>query len=871
MTATVLPTIEKIAQLLGGHVRSSREILCPGPNHSAADRSLSVKLDESAPDGFVAHSFSGDDPIACRDFVRKKLGLSPFKPTKKGGKPWKFVEEYIYRNETGEPFLRVCKCLDGNRKKQYPQWHWDGRQWVKGATKTKIPYRLPQLLAAPPTAPIYFVEGEKCADTLAKIDFIATTAAEGCEAAWDKALTPYFKDRVVFILVDADKGGRAHGQKVAKALDGVAASIKVIDLYSESDDGSDVADWLEGDPTGARLVRECKAAPLWEPSLASVEPETVAARTGGAAAVSILFKKQADALIELASGAVLFHTPDGNAYADVTVNGHRETYRVRSKKFKLWLGRRFYLAREGAPSSEAMNSALGVIEARAIFDGPEHKVNIRVGGRDGKFYIDLADDHWRTIEIDADGWRLIASPPVRFQRVFGMLPLPEPVPGGSIETLRPLLNVDRDGFVLIVAWLLAALRPNGPYPILNFVGEQGAAKSSVTELVRALVDPNTAMLRALPREDRDLFIAATNAHVQTFDNISTIPNWISDTLCRLATGGGFATRQLFTDDAEMLFDAMRPVILNGIEDVATRPDLVDRTLMMSLRNIENEKRREIAELKATFENDRAAILGSLFDAVAHGLSRIDQVNVSCLPRMADFFVWASACETAFWEAGTFARAYEANTNNAVSLTIEADLVASAVQTFMASHKVWEGKTSDLLGALSLFVTEQQRRSKGWPTQPNHLSGRLRRAAQSLRKVGILVTQDRDNKGSHIKITNTARAGSMGKSSSSSSPSSADNVHKDFGRDHQSGGDDQLLGRDDPVSGTVTSKSLKQKTSDDHDDHDDHYAALSEECRCAQCNGYDGTEQEYLIEGDRVWLHGECRRFYLAAYGEEAAP
>jgi hypothetical protein len=869
MTTAVLPTIEKIAQLLGGDVRSSSEILCPGPNHSAADRSLSVKLDERAPERFVVHSFSGDDPIACRDFVREKLGLSPFKPKKKGSKPWKFVEEYIYRNETGEPFLRVCKCLDGNRKKQYPQWHWDGRQWVKGAPKTKIPYRLPQLLAAPSTAPIYFVEGEKCADALAKIDFIATTASEGCEAAWDKALTPYFKDRAVFILVDADKGGRAHGQKVAKALDGVAASIKVIDLYAECHDGSDVADWLEGDPTGARLVRECKAAPLWESGPASVESETVADTTGtsgSAAAVSILFKKQADALIELASEAILFHTPAGDAYADVTVNGHRETYRVRSKKFKLWLGRRFYLAREGAPSSEAMNSALGVIEARAIFDGPEHNVSIRVAGHDGKFYIDLADDQWRAVEIDADGWRLTSCPPVRFRRAFGMLPLPEPVRGGSIEALRPLLNVDRDGFVLVIAWLLAALRPTGPYPVLAFAGEQGTAKSSLTEFVRALVDPNTTMLRALPREDRDLFIAATNAHVQTFDNVSAIPNWISDTLCRLATGGGFATRQLFTDDAEMLFDAMRPIILNGIEDTATRPDLVDRTLMLSLPNIDSEKRREIAELKATFENNHPAILGSLFDAVAHGLSRIDQVKVTHLPRMADFFVWASACETAFWPEGTFAQVYEANTNNAVSLTIEADLVASAVQTFMASRKDWEGKASDLLGALSLLITEQQRRSKDWPTQPNHLSNRLRRAAPSLRKVGILVEQDRDNKGSHIKITHADRTESVAKSSSPSSTSSPTHVYEDLG------GDDQDFGDDDQVFGTVTRNPLNQKDSDDRYDHDDHYATPSDERACAQCNGYDGSEREYLIEGDWVWLHLQCERFYLAKHGgEEVAP
>jgi hypothetical protein len=124
-------------------------------------------------------------PISnAKNTVLQKLGLT--KPKKNGGKPWSYVDEYIYRSETGEPFLRVCLCLDGNGKKQYPQRHRDGREWVKGAPKTKIPYRLPQLKVAPPTAPVYFVEGEKCADALAKIGFIATTASEGCQAAWDK-------------------------------------------------------------------------------------------------------------------------------------------------------------------------------------------------------------------------------------------------------------------------------------------------------------------------------------------------------------------------------------------------------------------------------------------------------------------------------------------------------------------------------------------------------------------------------------------------------------------------------------------------------------------------------------------------------------
>ncbi len=193
-----------------------------------------------------------------------------------------------------------------------------------------------------------------------------------------------------------------------------------------------------------------------------------------------------------------------------------------------------------------------MIEAKAHFDAPERVVHVRVGGLDDRLYLDLGDEAWRAVEIDATGWRVIDNPPVRFRRAAGMQPLPMPVPGGSVETLRSFLNVQSDAdFVLVVAWALACLRNRGPYPVIVLSGEQGSAKSTFSAILRALLDPNTAPLRALPREDRDLFIAASNGHVLAFDNVSGLPAWISDTLCRLATGGGFAVRQLYTDQDEV--------------------------------------------------------------------------------------------------------------------------------------------------------------------------------------------------------------------------------------------------------------------------------------------------------------------------------
>ena len=453
---------------------------------------------------------------------------------------------------------------------------------------------------------------------------------------------------------------------------------------------------------------------------------------------------QADILINIAQAAELFHTPDRVGFADLNIDGHRETWPIRSKGFKHWLAYLYFEQTGGAPNSEALQSALGVIEARARFNAPERIVHVRVGGLDGKIYLDLCDENWRAVEIDADGWRVIDTPPVRFRRSAGMLPLPAPVAGGSIEELRPFLNVrSNNEFILTVAWMLAALRDLGPYPVLALFGEHGTAKSTFARILRALIDPNTVPLRALPREDRDLFIAATNGHVVVFDNISSLADWISDTLCRLSTGGGFATRQLYTDQDEVLLNAIRPAILNGIEEVVNRPDLADRAIFLTLEPIPNDKRKLEAEMWAAFEVVRPRILGALLDAVATGLKRLPEIRLKKLPRMADFAIWATACETALrhrdgtcWEEGTFVKVYDDNIDEAVETVLNANLVATAVRTFMADRKEWSGTATDLLELLGKVAGDKAIKAKTWPADATRLGGKLRQASPFLRKVGI---------------------------------------------------------------------------------------------------------------------------------------
>jgi len=299
--------------------------------------------------------------------------------------------------------------------------------------------------------------------------------------------------------------------------------------------------------------------------------------------------------------------------------------------------------------------------------------------------------------------------------------------------------------VLIVAWLLAALRPGGPYPLLAISGEQGSAKTVLSKLLKALIDPNVAPVRALSREERELMIAANNGYLLAFDNLSGLPLWLSDALCRLASGGSFAIRRLYTNDEEVLFQVARPVLLNGIEEVINRPDLGDRAIFLALTPIGDAQRRPEGELWRQFELVRPHILGALLDAVAQGLRALGHVRPEALPRMADFALWATACETALWPAGTFARAYAANRRAAIESIMEADPIATCMRSIMADRTTWTGSASDLLRLCAESARENPLGGIAWAKNPRALAGRLRRAQTFLRTVGIEITFSREGR------------------------------------------------------------------------------------------------------------------------------
>jgi hypothetical protein len=518
----------------------------------------------------------------------------------------------------------------------------------------------------------------------------------------------------------------------------------------------------------------------WADLRAKFEPDRAAGSTGAAEEVKPqqeVAKKagkpsQADTLIMLARKRVeLFHDGDA-AYAILTHRSHHEVWPLQSKSFRDWLFKIYFEQEKKAPNAEAVRAAVNTLAGFARFGSndraaPEHKVFVRLAESGGKIYLDLADCDWRAVEIDADGWRLLDDPAahgVYFRRPRGMLPLPPPERGGSIRDLRKFVNVADDrSFVLMVAWLIAAYRARGPYPVLPLHGEQGSAKSTLARYLRALIDPNIAPARGEPKEVGDLMIAAANGWIISLENLSYLSPWLSDALCRLSTGGGLSKRELYTDGDEVLLDAKRPAIINAIEELATRGDLLDRAIVLTLPTIPDDERRPEDEIDAEFEKMRPGLLGALLGAVSCALRNVGTVKLDKYPRMADFAKWVVAAEPALpWAAGEFLAAYRANRDSANVVSLEASAIYAQL---LAIELPFEGAANELLGRLHAKFPDATKPPKGWPANARSLSNALRRIAPNLRREGIEVIFYDQARPRRITIARSAKAGNFASNAS----------------------------------------------------------------------------------------------------------
>lgn len=462
-------------------------------------------------------------------------------------------------------------------------------------------------------------------------------------------------------------------------------------------------------------------------------------------------RTQSTRLMKLSEDIELFHNSENESFASVAVNSHKETFFLKSREFRDWLTFQYWNTEKAMPSSQSVQDVVYGLSGKARFEGEMKDVHLRVAEHEDALYLDLGNDIWEVVKITKDGWEVLKTSPVKFRRTKGTLSLPVPERNGNIKDLQNFANVADEDWALLLAWLVASFRPDKPFPVLVLHGEQGSGKSTTARVLRLLIDPNKSPLRSSPKDERDLMIAANNSWVISLDNLSSMSVSLSDSLCRLSTGGGFSTRELFSDGEEILLNVTRPVVLNGIDEVISRSDLLDRSILLHLPRL--TKRFDETTFWNDFEAIRPKLLGALLDAVCAALSNIKKVtkdardNEMDLPRLADFTLWAMSAENGLGlTEGDFLQRYRGNREAVHDLALDYDSFAEVILKFMDDREIWKGLPSELLSEVVKIADENVSKAKEFPKNPKAIGRRLSLLAPNLRTRGIdYVSPDRSKR------------------------------------------------------------------------------------------------------------------------------
>ncbi len=766
----LLPHLEHVQQR--GKEWSAR---CPA--HEDTTNSLSVSTGQDGRVLLCCHA--GCEAEAILEVLN--LPMSALFPPRKATAKDDFAAVYPYHDEEGQ-LLFECVRLEpkGFRQRRPDPSGRNGWTWNLKDTR-RVLYRLPQLRAAIERGEtVFFVEGEKDADNLHRFGLAATCNPMGA-GKWDKEYSESLRGAKLVLIPDNDDPGRSHVERIAGSLRGIAASLQRLNLPGLPEKG-DVSDWLAAGGTKEELLALAAEAPRCLTKPERSEKPAKGRRRGNSDGEEGL--STAQELVLIGRKTERFHsTGENEAMARVPVtrqvNGkphsHNETWPVRSSAFRQWLTREFYQQTERVPTSQAMEDALRVLEGDCRFEGVGRPLSVRVAGVENDpqtLWIDLTNDLWQAVRVTPAGWEIVADPPILFRRYALGNPQAEPVRGGSLDRLRDFLNIrDENAWVQLVVWLVAALLPDIAHPVLVVHGEQGCAKSTLMRLLSALIDPSKTPLRVEPRDVGEWVQAGQHSLMVTLDNVSKLPPWLSDAICRAVTGEGFSKRQLYTDGEDVIITFRRVIALTGIEVVAQRADLLDRSILLALTPILPDKRRSETEVLKEFETARPALLGALLDTVANVLAILPSVQLARMPRMADFARVGVAVERALhWPDGTFLQAYAANVAAQHEEALEASPFALALRSFMQERSEWTGTATELLAALEPHKSISDA-AREWPKTPKSASGQLKRLAPNLRAIGLDYTQHRSGQARYLTIRKIGMADNTDNFASPASPAS----------------------------------------------------------------------------------------------------
>ena len=411
---------------------------------------------------------------------------------------------------------------------------------------------------------------------------------------------------------------------------------------------------------------------------------------------------QEEIILGIADKLDIYRTNMDEVYVKLNINNRISHLNAGSDKFKRWITLEYYSKTKRMPSTENIGKAVNLIKAKSMLKDP-----VIIGKRcsviDENIYYDLMNNKGEVVKISKDGWTIITNPKCIFDSNTSMKEQVRPIEHESLDILDKYFRYkDTNHLILQKIALVSLFIDNIQRPICVLHGEKGSAKTSTMKLIRNIVDPSSVPTTSLPRTVDDLAVTLSNQYLICFDNIDRISNDISDLLCTAVTGGGYAKRKLYTDSEQQVMYFKKGIVLNGINVVATRPDLLDRCILFELE-------------KEYLQED--------------------------LGRLTDFTRWGYAiAEVSGIGGDVFLKAYLNNQNDSNYEAIQSNPVGEAIIKFMESNRKWAGTSTELLKELIKVAEEENINvsSSGWPKAANSLSRRLNEIKSNLQDIGISI-------------------------------------------------------------------------------------------------------------------------------------
>ncbi len=457
----------------------------------------------------------------------------------------------------------------------------------------------------------------------------------------------------------------------------------------------------------------------------------------------------------------LFRDPLRNGYIKIENGNDDEIYRLKSGEFADYLSHLTWKELGKPIANQVKNIAIETLNAKAKFDGEEHKVHLRTAWHENALWYDLGDR--RSVRIDANGWEVVNKPPVFFKRYPHQRVQVEPVEGGQISDILNYLNVnstDKFQEILLLTYLPAVLNPDIPRPIMVLHGPKGSAKSTFFRVIKNIIDPSILDVLTYPRNSVELIQILSHHFLVCFDNLSDLDDWQSDDLCKACTGLAFSKRELYSDDRDVIYEYKTAVALNGINLVAVKPDLLDRSLIFELDSLTREKTIAEETFWRKFETDRPKILGAIFTILSKAikLKHEGRAGLKSVPRLADYAEWCNAISLALgYGPEQFLEAYDENIKRQNSEAIEASVTAQLTIEFMdkLQESEWTGSAKALWGEFDKLAEENGlKKDKTFPKTPKWVWRRVKEVKSNLASIGINVSYDDSVRPRLIKIVNT---------------------------------------------------------------------------------------------------------------------